>query len=88
MTAAAPAAIRIETTADLELGRYAVDEWTNVASVRPAFIAPIELDDGPGARIRFVVDLGALADTAELIVPFSALAEFVDQVRAGTAAPS
>ncbi|QSM00091.1 hypothetical protein SEA_CASHLINE_52 [Gordonia phage Cashline] len=88
MTAAAPAAIRIDTTADLELGRDPIEDWINVASVRPAFIAPIELDDGPGARIRFVVDLGALADTAELIVPFSALAEFVDQVRAGTAAPS
>ncbi|AMS02797.1 hypothetical protein SEA_YEEZY_52 [Gordonia phage Yeezy] len=84
MTAAAPAAIRIDTTADLELGRDPIEDWINVASVRPATITPLALDDGPGVRIRFVVDLGALADSAELIVPFSALAEFVDQVRAGT----
>ncbi|QOI66883.1 hypothetical protein SEA_BOSNIA_53 [Gordonia phage Bosnia] len=83
MTATTPTALRVNTTADLELGRNAIDEWVNVASVRPAFIAPIDLDDGPGARIRFVVDLGALADTAEVIVPFVDLAEFVDQVREG-----
>lgn len=83
MTAAAPAAIRINTTADLELGRYAIDEWANVASVRRAFIAPIDREDGRGARIRFSADLGALADTAEVIVPFTDVAEFVDQVRDG-----
>ncbi|MDJ0006479.1 hypothetical protein [Gordonia alkanivorans] len=75
--------VRINTTADLELGRYAIDEWANVASVRPAFIAPIDLEDGRGARIRFNADLGAIADTAEVIVPFTDLAEFVDQVRDG-----
>ncbi|QZD97570.1 hypothetical protein SEA_LONELYBOI_52 [Gordonia phage LonelyBoi] len=76
-------AVRVDTTADLELGRYAVDEWTNVASVRPAFIAPIDREDGPGARIRLTTDLGAIADTAEVIVPFTDLAEFVDRVRDG-----
>ncbi|UXE04858.1 hypothetical protein SEA_EUDORIA_54 [Gordonia phage Eudoria] len=83
MTAAAPAAIRIDTTADLELGRDPIEDWINVASVRPATITPLTLDDGPGARIRFVVDLGAIADTAEVIVPFTALAEYVDQIRDG-----
>lgn len=75
--------VRVNTTADLELGRDPIEDWVNVATVRPATITPLMLDDSPGARIRFVVDLGALADHAELIVPFSALAEFVDQVREG-----
>ncbi|QDH93391.1 hypothetical protein PP504_gp53 [Gordonia phage Dolores] len=75
--------VRVNTTAEFELGRYAVDEWINVASVRRAFIAPIDREDGRGARIRFTTDLGALADTAEVIVPFTDLAEFVDQVRDG-----
>ncbi|AZS07317.1 hypothetical protein PP505_gp47 [Gordonia phage Dorito] len=75
--------VRVNTTADLELGRDPIEDWVNVATVRPATITPLMLDDGPGARIRFAVDLGALADHAELIVPFAALAEFVDQVREG-----
>ncbi|QDF16226.1 hypothetical protein SEA_MALACHAI_53 [Gordonia phage Malachai] len=75
--------VRVDTTADLELGSFGIDEWTNVASVRPAFIAPIDLEDGRGARIRLTADLGALADTAEVIVPFTDVAEFVDQVRDG-----
>ncbi|QFG13482.1 hypothetical protein PP501_gp50 [Gordonia phage Powerball] len=83
----APTSVRVDTTADLELGRDPIEDWVNVASVRPATITPLMLDDGPGARIRFVVDLGALADHAELIVPFAALAEFVDQLRAGTVTP-
>ena len=83
MTATTPTTLRVNTTADLELGRDPIEEWINVASVRPATIAPLDLEDGPGARIRFAVDLGAVADTAELIVPFTALAEYVDQVRDG-----
>lgn len=83
MTATTPTTLRVSTTADLELGRDPIEEWINVASERPATITPVDLDDGPGARIRFVVDLGALADSVELIVPFSALAEYVDQVRDG-----
>lgn len=75
--------VRIDTTADLELGRDPIEEWINVASVRRATITPIDLEDGRGTRIRFTTDLGALADAAEVIVPFTDLAEFVDQVRDG-----
>ncbi|MBR7191688.1 hypothetical protein [Gordonia sp. SCSIO 19800] len=83
MTATIPTTLRIDTTADLELGRDPIEDWINVASVRPATITPLALDDGPGARIRFAVELGAVADTAEVIVPFTDLAEYVDQVREG-----
>lgn len=75
-------AASVETTADLEIGRDPIEDWINVASMRPARITPLALDDGPGARITFDVDLGAVADKAEVIVPFDALAQFVDQVRA------
>ncbi|QGJ87301.1 hypothetical protein SEA_WOCKET_55 [Gordonia phage Wocket] len=75
--------VRIDTTADLEVGSDPIEEWTSVASQRPAAITPIDLEDGRGTRIRFTADLGAFADTAEVIVPFTDVAEFVDQVRDG-----
>ncbi|QDM56399.1 hypothetical protein PP515_gp52 [Gordonia phage Sidious] len=74
----------IHTTADLDLGDAVAGVLTSIAANRPATISPLDIDDGPGARIRFAVDLGAVADTAEVIVPFTALAEYVDQVRAST----
>ncbi len=73
---------RIETTADLDVGTDLSEEWASLAATRPAVLAELPLEEGPGMRIRFGIDLGALAETAELIVPFTAVAEFVDQVRA------
>lgn len=73
--------VRVNTTADLEVGRDPIEDWINVASLQPAVITPLALDDGPGVRIAFGVDMGAVADKAEVIVPFAAIAEFVDRVR-------
>lgn len=73
--------VRVTTSADLEVGRDPIEEWINVASLQPAVITPLALDDGPGVRIAFGVDMGAVADKAEVIVPFASIAEFVDRVR-------
>ncbi|QBG78528.1 hypothetical protein SEA_HITTER_55 [Gordonia phage Hitter] len=78
--------VHIDTTADLEVGFSGGEEWTSVAAARHGAITPIDLDDlkdDRGIRIRFTADLGPFADTAQVIVPFTDLAEFVDQVRDG-----
>ncbi|QFG08115.1 hypothetical protein SEA_PCORAL7_55 [Gordonia phage PCoral7] len=72
--------VLVDTKADVEFGNGGV--WTNVAAQRPTALTTVTLENHErGTRIRAVVDLGALADHAEVIVPFADLAEFVDQVR-------
>jgi hypothetical protein len=72
---------RIESTADLDVGTDLCEDWKSLAAARPAVLTELPLDEGPGVRIRFSIDFGALADTAEVIVPFSAVAQLVDEVR-------
>lgn len=74
---------RVETTVDLDVGTDLSEDWASLAARRPAVLAELPLDEGQGMRIRFGVDLGAVAETAEVIVPFAAVADFVDRVRAG-----